>query len=625
MSGIAGVISFDETPVAAGLIETMTAAMNYRGPDGIAHWQGQGAALGHCMLRTTVESLEERQPLASEEGKLVLVMDGRLDNWLELRSDLLSRGIPLRDRSDAELVLRAFQLWGRDCLSHIEGDFAIAIWNPLERSLFCARDPMGNKTLHYFWSGRTFIFATEMHVVMLHPRVPRLLNKGVLAEYLASEWHSRDETFWQGVQRLVAAHRMTVNSAGPRIDKYWSPDLFASFGYSRDEDYVEHYRHLLADTVRRLSRSNKSLAVEVSGGLDSSAIFASADKLQREGELAAPGLTGFTINFEGDPHADEIAYCRAVGAHLGTQIVESSPARYPLSWFTDRARKYLEFPGFPNSVMAGNLMQLAQHGGSRVLLNGIGGDEWLGAGRSFYAEELAAGRWGEAARLLRQDVAIGGLLKGLWWFCRFGLAPSLPESARSWWRHVRDNAVEGFDRSAWLAPELRAALLVQRDKRPAGRATELRWSGQRAELGVLADPYIALAHESHERFAATFGLELRRPYYTAAMVQFAFAVPKRLLFSAGTDRHLHRQAMQGLLPELVLRRQTKAEFSVTYNQYLPAMRDLLVRDVAPRRQRWIKQSRVDDLYEHLDKPRYTGWGEFMLWVLFGCDAFCPDD
>ena len=127
MSGIAGIIRFDGTPVAPGLVEKMTAALAYRGPDGIHHWARGSVALGQCMLRTTPESLEETQPLANEDASLVLVMDGRVDNWEELRRELLARGARLRSRADAELVLRAYETWGRECLAHIDGDIALVI------------------------------------------------------------------------------------------------------------------------------------------------------------------------------------------------------------------------------------------------------------------------------------------------------------------------------------------------------------------------------------------------------------------------------------------------------------------------------------------------------------------
>ena len=113
----------------------MTGAMPYRGPDGITHWHAGPVALGHCMMHATSESLDERQPLANESGSLVLAMDGYLSNWEELRQTLRDRGVRLRDRSDAELVLRAYETWGEDCPCHLDGEYAFVIWDAARRDI----------------------------------------------------------------------------------------------------------------------------------------------------------------------------------------------------------------------------------------------------------------------------------------------------------------------------------------------------------------------------------------------------------------------------------------------------------------------------------------------------------
>jgi asparagine synthase (glutamine-hydrolysing) len=597
----------------------MTAAMACRGPDGINHWQGEGAALGHCLLQTTPESLEEQQPVTNEDTSLVLVMDGRVDNRADMSKELLANGAILRNRSDPELLLRAYQRWGENCLTRIEGDFAFAVWHVNERRLFCARDPLGNRPFHYYWSGRSLVFATDLHAILALPEVPQVPNEGVLAEYLASEWYSRDETFWRGVLRLVAAHRMVVDASGPKIEQHWSPELFATLNYKRDEDYIEHYLELLTVTVRRLSRSYRPLACEVSGGLDSSAIFAVAEQLRRRGELLAPELAGYTMNFEGDPDADEIAFCRAVGEHLNRPITELPPFLPPLDWYRDKARQFRQFPGMPNGVMAGALMQRASEQGSRVLFNGVGGDEWLGAGRHYYLEELAAGNWRQFTRLLQQDAVRQGLPKSLWHVLRHGIAPALPDAAKEQLRRVRDWRSHKANGRHWLAPPLRDALKQQQARHYTPAMPCLRWSGQRNELAMLRDPYTILAHELHELFAASYGLELRRPFYTTAMVQFSFAVPKRMLFAGGVNRYCHRQALVGLLPDSVLQRKSKAEFSVTYRHYLSAMQGLLTGEIPARRPDWIDQQCVEAVFENHASLNEESAECFSLWMLFGCD------
>ena len=438
MSGIAGVIRFDGAPVEVELVERMTGAMAHRGPDGVQHWASGAVALGHCMLRTTPESLQERQPLGNEDESVVLVMDGRVDNWEELRRDLLGRGAALRTIADAELVLRAYEIWGRDCLAHIDGDFALVIWDERRREAFCARDRVGKKTFNYRWDGTTLAFASELHAILALPGVREELNEGLLAEVLGDEWRSREETFWRGILRLPAAHRMTVSERGARPELYWAPDPWETLPYTSEDDYLEHYRALLVDVVRRTSRSHLPVACEVSGGLDSSAIFAVAEHLRRQQQLPAPALGGYCLKFEDAPEAEERRYSRAVAEHLGVDVEECDATLRPLSWYRDWARRYREFPGYPNGVMLMGMRQAARERGARVMLSGAGGDAWLGLTwpGAYYTEDLAAGQLREVRASFAADRQELGLGPAAWLLFRFGAVTLLPEGIKNLLRTV---------------------------------------------------------------------------------------------------------------------------------------------------------------------------------------------
>ena len=617
MSGIAGIISFDGASVDRTLIETMTSVMPWRGPDGIRYWSGGTVALGQCLLRTTPESFEERQPLANEDGTLVLAMDGRVDNRAELRSELSGRGARLRDRSDAELVLRSYQTWGGDCLSHIDGDFAIAIWDARSQTAFCARDRSGNKPFTYHWDGKTLAFASELRAILALPWVRRELNEGMLAEFLGNEWHSRDETFWKGVMRLPGAHRMEVNAAGPRAERYWAPDLFATLPCASEGDYVEHYGDLFVGVVRRMSRSHAPVAVEVSGGLDSSAVFAVAASLHRNGTLPAPAVEGYTLDFSGDPDADEMDYARAVGGRLGTPIREVAPAHRPLAWYRQWARQYGEFPGYPNGTMALGLRETAKADGCRVLLAGEGGDEWLGLGRpgDYYAEEVAACNWRAVMACAREDARTLGAWPTARWMLRSGVIPLLPEPLKRVVRRLRGTASR---RANWLAPRLRAVLDERRARHHDDEPTRVHHRSQRLLLIALQDAYTALAREAEERSIARQGLELRLPFYDPQIIQFAFSTPERMRSLGRTTKRFHRQAMAGLLPELVRQRTTKADFMNTFRRQLAECERELAAVIA-RRGEWVDPDLAAALVAGRREPALAGWVEWRLWTLMGCD------
>jgi asparagine synthase (glutamine-hydrolysing) len=619
MSGIAGIIHFDGRPVEPGQVEAMTAAMHYRGPDGIQHWRKGNVALGQCMLRTTPESLEETQPLANEDESLVLVMDGRVDNWEELRRELLGKEAVLRTRADAELVLRAYEVWGKDCLNHIEGDFALVIWDARRRTAFCARDRMGLKPLNYLWDGKTLVVASELHAILALPGVEQVFNEGLLAEYLGNEWFSRDETFLCGVMRLVAAHRMTVNADGAGIERYWQPDFWATLPYKRDEEYIEHYRELFADVVRRMSRSHLPVAYEVSGGLDSSAIFAMAEELRRQQKLPAPGIAGYTLDFHDDPDANELEYVRVLAQHLGVPIHKISPTQLPVSWYREWAEKYREFPGYPNGTMALGLREACSRPGSRVLMSGSGGDEWVGMPwtGAYYAEELAAMNWGNVYSCLKRDRRELGTRRALWWLFRYGVLPLAPEALKE----VRRQRLRVKKAQAsWLSSRLQEILDQRRLRSHNDVPAPLQRRGQSKQVEILEGAYDALAKELEERFGTSLNLELRKPFFNQEIVQLAFSTPERFRSRGHTTKWLHRKAMEGLLPERVRVRDTKSDFMVAFRRQLDGTQTELVNDIVPRRTAWIQPARAATISGNYRSDEFAGWAEWWLWTLVGCDA-----
>jgi asparagine synthase (glutamine-hydrolysing) len=613
MSGIAGIIHFDRMPVQAGLIERMTATMAYRGPDGCGHWTDEAAALGHCLLRTTVESADERQPLADPESSLVLVFDGRIDNSTELARELRVNGKILHSQADSELLLRAYERWGPALLDRIEGDFAFAVWHPRERKLFCARDRVGNKPFHYFWNGRTFAFASDACALLALPWAEKQLNLDFIAENLASEWLSLEDTFWQGIHRLPPAYRLSVSAEGCGKSQYWQPSLDVSLPCRSADEYAEYYRALLFDVVRRMGRSSGPVACEVSGGLDSSALFAVAADLQRRGEWPAPDLHGYTLDFRGAGDADEMDYARAVSRHVGKEVAEVAPTRQPLSWYEDWAGQYGYPAGYPNGVMSLGIRQEARRRGSNCLLVGAGGDEWLDGYPSYYAEIIANREWTELHHRLRLDSRDIGIRTTCWWLLRFGLGPLLPVGIR---RTIQASRPTRPVDAGWLAAPMR-----QRARRPqagpSGHGVHVTRVGQRSQLLQLGNAYALLARESEERLGASAGIEIRRPFWDPRIIEFALATPEKARRCGTTTKVMHRRAMATLLPESVLARKTKADFMVAFRWSAAEIRDGLS-GALPTLADWVAADSVRMVLRDYGDPRLDGGPEWRAWTLFAC-------
>lgn len=616
MSGIAGILRFDGASVEPGLVERMTAAMAHRGPDGVSHWSGGQAALGQCMLCSTPESRDEHQPLANEDASVVLVLAGRIDNAPELRRELASRGAVLRDRTDAELVLRAVEAWGCGCPSRIDGDFAFVAWDTRRNEALCVRDRFGQKPFHYHWDGRRFAFASDVHALFALPFVPQVLNDGMVAEYLANDWLSHDETFWGGVLRLPQAHRMTVGAHGPRLDRYWEPDLHATLACRTEDEYAEHYRALLFEAVRRTSRAIGPLACEVSGGLDSSALLAVAEHLRRGGGLLAPSIDAYTLAFRGVPEADELEYVQAMREHLAIPIREVAPTTMPLAWYHERARRLRTFPSYPNGVMGLGIRAAARERGSRALMVGVGGDEWLCGSAAYYADAIAARDWRTLAACFTLDLREAGWRSSSRRLLRSGVVPLLPDAVRRGLKRIVRRPVSKAVEGGWLTARLEGALARRRV--PPRRVPVVRDS-QRVRLSTLASPFSAHARDLEEGLAAWSGVELRRPYFSRELVEFAFSTPERMKLRGNVNKHLHRKAMDGLLPPPVLHRQDKADFMVAFRRHRADL-EAAFAGTDREAEAWVSPGGMNAQLARFGDASADGAPEWKLWTLFGCAA-----
>ncbi len=218
MSAITGIFYRGDDTVEETIIKKMNDSLSHRGPDGSDFWFEGSVGLAHQMLHTTNESLHEKLPL--EENGMVITADARIDNRNELSHKL---NIPDKENiSDSYFILKAYERWGEKCPNELLGDFAFAIWDTWKGELFCARDHMGVKPFYYYLTDELFAFATELKAILSIAEVPRKINDVRIAQYLLSILGDKEITFYEGIQRLPAAHTLKINSKNIFCDKYWT-------------------------------------------------------------------------------------------------------------------------------------------------------------------------------------------------------------------------------------------------------------------------------------------------------------------------------------------------------------------------------------------------------------------
>lgn len=280
MSGIVGIVHFDGVPIDRHRLEQMTASLAFRGPDAQETWIDRNVGFGHTLLKTTDESEHEHQPFTLD-GKLWIVADARVDARRYLVPQLRAHGHEnlSPDATDVELILRSYQTWGEDCVEHLLGDFAFAIWDSSRQRLFCARDHLGVKPFFYARIGETLIFSNTLDCVRQHPTVSGRLNDLAIADFLLFDLNQDPATTtFADVQRIPPAHWATWSTDVTELRRYWTLPIDEPVYFRDDEDYIDRFSELLEQAVDDRLRTKK-VGVFMSGGLDSPALAATASRI----------------------------------------------------------------------------------------------------------------------------------------------------------------------------------------------------------------------------------------------------------------------------------------------------------------------------------------------------------
>jgi asparagine synthase (glutamine-hydrolysing) len=553
MSGIAGIIQFDGKRVQRAEIEKMTGAMVDRGADGINHWVSDSVALGHCMLITTPEAREENQPLANEDESLVLVMDGRVDNWLDLRRELIEHGAVLRTRSDAELVLRAYEVWGEACVDRVIGECVFLVWDSRLRILFGGRDAAGTRHFYYHEGKGWFGFASEIKGLLTLGRIEQRLNESRLVDYLVEEFDRDDEigTFYQSIVRLPAGHAMRVGARGVKTWRWWRPGDLERARYPSLNECAEAFREQLEIAVKCRLRSIGPIGAELSGGLDSSAIVAVIGNAFRS-ELGQPLRTFSLIRSDRENCPD----WRSVRHMLNEEWL--SPTVITSDLAVETCRSFLDTiiaadePFVFSSLSLFVVYSAAKAGGCRVIMDGMAGDilfygwdQGVDAVRraslyGWFPAVLTAAkrhRFQGARRLLARD-----LLRAI-----------APDRILAAYRNVRDKAAgpQGYHQQILRWEPVKKALAPKRARRYQNQDRLESANDQARHAQLFASGLLSFAHEQNGEMALSRGLDPRSPFSDRRMIEFAIRMPVEAKLPATWYKHLLRIGMGGRLPEAV--------------------------------------------------------------------------
>ena len=555
MSGIAGVWNLDGKTLDRCDLTAMGSRLAHRGGDGAASWSEGPIGLICQLRRVTPESARERQP-AIDTCNNVLIFDGRLDNRRELIERVDERLPP--DCSDATLVLAAWRTWGAQSLAQLKGDFALALFDPRRRTLRLARDPVGTRPLYYWADANRFVFASEVKGVLTHPAVPRRPNENLLADFLLLPqlpYDDESETFFDGVRAVRPGGVVRITEGLTSVERFWDFDPGEQVRYGHYAAYAEHLRELLIQAVRRRLRSRFPVAIAISGGLDSSIVTCIADDLQEAGEVAAPILpVSFT---PANDCSEENRFIAALESSRRLRVHRVAVA--PPSDLHDatRAAWDSEWPRFDDAWCAQRpLVDWAREQGGRTLLTGLWSDQ-IAFTTGYLSDLFVRLQWRRVAAHLAEysrwfvDADPSFFRSRFRRDLVFNLTPH-PIRARlrplQAWRRARRAAAIN---PAWTVRTRRSRPSLNRPPAASAHARDV--------YQAIRSTSRRLQFEADEKLAASAGLESVTPFLDRDVIAYLMSIPGEIVNHDGVPRALLRDAMRGIVPDVVLRRTWRME------------------------------------------------------------------
>ena len=581
MSGIVGIYHRNGAPLNRALLQSLCDSLAFRGPDAREVWIDGPIGFAHTMLRTTRESLRERQP-ASLEQRYWITADARIDDRAECLAALKRSGRNVSPEDpDSAIILHAYAAWGTSCVERLKGDFSFAIWDARNKHLFCARDHFGIRPFYFASVGSLLVISNTLDCIRKHPYVSGRLNDLAISDFLLFDMIKEPEaTSFADIQRLPPAHILLCNADGVSVRRYWKLPVVTPIHYDRHRECVEQFQELLARAVADRLRT-ESVGILMSGGLDSTTVAASAHRLLA-GNVADAAVRAYTEVFESLIPHEERRYATLVAGALGIPIEFQVSDEAGLWKFLHQQNHHWPEPvHLPWSD--GGLAQMCQIAvKNRVVLTGFGSDPTLSCLLSAHflqlLKKMQFGRaLADATRYLSADGRFSRLyVRTRWerWFARKNGAAHYP---------------------GWLNRDLEKRLSLRERWETTG-AVAPKEAIRPVAYEAMLDPMWPALFEGHDCAATGVPVEVRHPFFDLRLVHFLLALPALPWCS---DKELLREAARGILPDEVrLRRKA------------PLLRDPLIELLQRPESAWVDSfEAVPELHRFVERsliPKVSG-------------------
>ncbi len=553
----------------------MTDAIAHRGPDGEGYWiNAEGnVGFGHRRLAIIDLTMDAAQPMHLLPGvspaaddyyqRYSITYNGEIYNYIELKATLYKKGYRFHSQSDTEIILAAYDYWKKDCLLHFDGMFSFALWDDKEKKLFAARDRFGEKPFYYFEDKEQFVFGSEMKALWA-AGIEKITDEKMLLNYITLGYvqnaNDKEQTFFEKIYSLPPAHYLQIDFSAfhVRVHTYWDIDKENIIRISEDSA-VDKFTELFTKSVSRRLRSDVGVGTSLSGGLDSSAIAATINKLQKNKNH----LQTFSAVFPGFIK-DESAYIKTIAKKFHLQNFQVAPTAEGLIKDFQKLCYHQEEPFGSSSIYAQfKVFELAKQHDVKVLLDGQGADETLAGYNNYiqwYLQQLLSRNKFGAALKAKKSFQKKNI--PFTWGIKNYLAAFLPTHASI---QLEKNEFNKTIHQTDINPAFISSL--------RGR----EWEGIHKPIitklnDILYFNTCTMGLEELLRFAdrnsMAHGREVRLPFLNHELVEFVFSLPAHIKMRDGWTKWMLRNSMNKILPFEIVWRTDKVGYEPPQRQWM---------------------------------------------------------
>lgn len=581
MCGIYGIVRNTPT-INEHELKPMGDRLRHRGSDDEGILIDSSVGLGHKRL-SIIDIAAGKQPMSNEDDSVWIVFNGAIYNFLEIRQELIDRGHNLKTLSDTEVIIHAYEEYGKECVKKFNGMFSFVLWDKRKKEVFAARDRFGEKPFYYYVDDQEFVFASEIKAILAYKPTLRQVNESGLNDYLVFQYTLGNKTLFKNIFKLDPGHCLTIkiqDTLHLEFEKYWEFN-FEYDPYHNESYFIDQVQFLIEDAVKIRLRSEMPVGAHLSGGLDSSTIASIAARF-----LEGTQLKTFTGGFKEHQDYDETGYAKLAASNIQAEYHELFPTAQDFMDSIFNIIYYLDEPGAGPGVFPQYMVSKLASQHVKVVLGGQGGDEIFGGYARYlvaYLEESLKGAIMETSNRAQFVTTMSSIIPNL----------NLLKNYQPMLQHFFKEGLFGpqderyfrlVDRSEGMVDIINTDLFSSNGYSPFEDFQKI-FNGSNAKSFIDKMLYydvkasLPALLQVEDRTSMAAGIESRVPLLDHRIIELVATIPPVIKFQDGRSKNILKKVAKAYVPDEIINRKDKMGFPVPLNEWYQGELNGFIRDI----------------------------------------------